>query len=184
MRRQRDDAVSPVVGVMLMLVVTVIIAAVVSAFAGGMGSGSEKLQQVQLRATYSQADGMTIEHLGGDAIATISTNVIVRPSKTFGNAEHMRWVVNKTSITDEKKTTAYPDGTPWLAASGVTGAKAFRPGETHHILSPYHNSTFLQPGASKTYKFDNPDNIGRTFYVEFVDDAGRVFGQTEVIIKP
>jgi len=34
-RNRKDDAVSPVVGVMLMLVVTIIIAAVVSAFAGG-----------------------------------------------------------------------------------------------------------------------------------------------------
>jgi len=177
MRKQREDAVSPVVGVMLMLVVTIIIAAVVSAFAGGLGSGSEKLQQVQIRATYSQADGMTIEHLGGDAIATISTNVIVRPSKTFGNAEHMRWVVNKTSITDES-------GVPWVKGTGVTGAKAFRSGETHCILPPYHNATFLQPGASSTYKFDNADNIGRTFFVEFVDDTGRVFARTEGVIKP
>jgi len=39
---QNERAVSPVVGVMLMLVVTVIIAAVVSGFAGGlMGSGKE-----------------------------------------------------------------------------------------------------------------------------------------------
>lgn len=37
-----DGAVSPVVGVMLMLVVTIIIAAVVSAFAGGMGGAKEK----------------------------------------------------------------------------------------------------------------------------------------------
>lgn len=38
---KNDEAVSPVVGVMLMLVVTIIIAAVVSAFAGGI-VGSEK----------------------------------------------------------------------------------------------------------------------------------------------
>lgn len=36
-----DDAVSPVIGVMLMLVVTVIIAAVVSGFAGDMGLGKK-----------------------------------------------------------------------------------------------------------------------------------------------
>lgn len=36
-----DGAVSPVVGVMLMLVVTIIIAAVVSAFAGGMGKTTD-----------------------------------------------------------------------------------------------------------------------------------------------
>ncbi len=33
----RQEAVSPVIGVMLMLVVTIIIAAVVSGFAGDMG---------------------------------------------------------------------------------------------------------------------------------------------------
>lgn len=40
--RYRDDGVSPVVGVMLMLVVTIIIAAVVSAYAGGLSSGQKK----------------------------------------------------------------------------------------------------------------------------------------------
>ena len=39
--RERDDAVSPVIGVMLMLVVTIIIAAVVSGFAGGLMTSRE-----------------------------------------------------------------------------------------------------------------------------------------------
>jgi len=38
--KNREDAVSPVVGVMLMLVVTIIIAAVVSGFSGGLSKGS------------------------------------------------------------------------------------------------------------------------------------------------
>lgn len=42
-RQNSDEAVSPVVGVMLMLVVTIIIAAVVSGFAGGLvGGGARK----------------------------------------------------------------------------------------------------------------------------------------------
>jgi archaeal type IV pilus assembly protein PilA len=41
-QKNSADAVSPVVGVMLMLVVTIIIAAVVSAFAGGLGSEHKK----------------------------------------------------------------------------------------------------------------------------------------------
>lgn len=40
LKRNHDEAVSPVVGVMLMLVVTIIIAAVVSGFAGGLASGN------------------------------------------------------------------------------------------------------------------------------------------------
>jgi len=39
---QKNEAVSPVVGVMLMLVVTIIIAAVVSGFAGGLASTQQK----------------------------------------------------------------------------------------------------------------------------------------------
>ncbi|KAF5078037.1 hypothetical protein DSECCO2_143830 [anaerobic digester metagenome] len=39
--KKRDDAVSPVIGVMLMLVVTIIIAAVVSGFAGGVMTSQE-----------------------------------------------------------------------------------------------------------------------------------------------
>jgi archaeal type IV pilus assembly protein PilA len=41
-RKNGDEAVSPVVGVMLMLVVTIIIAAVVSGFAGGLVNGQSK----------------------------------------------------------------------------------------------------------------------------------------------
>jgi len=43
-----EDAVSPVVGVMLMLVVTIIIAAVVSGFAGGLASTTEKAPTISM----------------------------------------------------------------------------------------------------------------------------------------
>jgi archaeal type IV pilus assembly protein PilA len=46
----QDSAVSPVVGVMLMLVVTIIIAAVVSAFAGGLGGSQTKTPQATIVA--------------------------------------------------------------------------------------------------------------------------------------
>ena len=42
LEKPEEDAVSPVVGVMLMLVVTIIIAAVVSAYSGGLTSGTDK----------------------------------------------------------------------------------------------------------------------------------------------
>jgi len=50
MIRRNDAAVSPVVGVMLMLVVTIIIAAVVSAFAGGIAGEQHKTPQSTLTA--------------------------------------------------------------------------------------------------------------------------------------
>jgi len=39
--KKKEDAVSPVIGVMLMLVVTIVIAAVVAAFAGGLATETE-----------------------------------------------------------------------------------------------------------------------------------------------
>jgi FlaG/FlaF family flagellin (archaellin) len=46
--KKEEDAVSPVVGVMLMLVVTIILAAVVSGFAGGLISGTEKAPSITM----------------------------------------------------------------------------------------------------------------------------------------
>ena len=40
-KTNKEDAVSPVIGVMLMLVVTIVIAAVVAAFAGGLATETE-----------------------------------------------------------------------------------------------------------------------------------------------
>lgn len=54
---QCDDAVSPVIGVMLMLVVTIIIAAVVSGFAGGLMSGSEKAPAASFKTTIKNGGG-------------------------------------------------------------------------------------------------------------------------------
>ena len=53
---QKDDAVSPVVGVMLMLVVTIIIAAVVAAFAGGL-VGKRNGQRFDDQRTRLPSDG-------------------------------------------------------------------------------------------------------------------------------
>ena len=46
--KNKEEAVSPVVGVMLMLVVTIIIAAVVSGFAGGLMGGQQKAPSASL----------------------------------------------------------------------------------------------------------------------------------------
>lgn len=47
-QRMAEDAVSPVIGVMLMLVVTIIIAAVVSGFAGGLAASQETAPQLTM----------------------------------------------------------------------------------------------------------------------------------------
>ncbi|MEN6609796.1 MAG: type IV pilin [Methanoregulaceae archaeon] len=180
MRIHTENAVSPVVGVMLMLVVVIIIAAVVSAYAGGIASTTDKSPTVTIRGTYSQTEGVKIEHLGGNAIATMDTMILIKPSKTFGNAEHMVWKVNKSSITDSTG----KDSKAWVTGAGLSGTKSFVSGDTAYILPPYQTGAFLQPGASSTYRFDSSTNVGKTFWLELADDAGRVFAVTEVTIQP
>ncbi len=59
----RDSAVSPVVGVMLMLVVTIIIAAVVSGFAGGLFTSQSPAPTVSAATEYSLSNGFSMEVL-------------------------------------------------------------------------------------------------------------------------
>ena len=78
-RRSRQDAVSPVVGVMLMLAVTVMIAAIVSAYAGGFSGGAEKSPQSSVRVTPdANHPRIYFEHTGGDPFMLSSIKVILR----------------------------------------------------------------------------------------------------------
>jgi len=81
----RNAAVSPVVGVMLMLVVTIIIAALVSAFAGGMAGSQKATPSVVLQGEYSQSSGMTITHAGGDPVALSEVTFVTVPSELMGS---------------------------------------------------------------------------------------------------
>ena len=69
--KKKEDAVSPVIGVMLMLVVTIVIAAVVAAFAGGLGSDVEMAPTAALNIdVYAGDNTVKIEHLSGEAPIT------------------------------------------------------------------------------------------------------------------
>jgi len=191
-----NEAVSPVVGVMLMLVVTIIVAAVVSAFAGGLTESTSKAPQVILKGTYSQTDGLALSHQGGDAIGTIDTIVIVRLGDTFGDAGHMAWAQNATNIVckrGSKVGSSYNATTgegAWLQSGGLSGVKSFAPGDNAYIEPPYSGYKFMQPTApgsketSSTYQLDNKANIGKTFWLELTDKEGKTFGKTEVVIAP
>lgn len=81
---RKEDAVSPVIGVMLMLVVTIIIAAVVSGFAGGLAGSQDKAPQASILVktslgtppnTYNSFD-ITFVHQGGDPINTKDISIV------------------------------------------------------------------------------------------------------------
>ena len=76
---KEEDAVSPVIGVILMVAITVILAAVIAAFVFGMGP-PEQAPQAAVRAAASN-DGtynvVKLEHQGGDAVIMTSANTKV-----------------------------------------------------------------------------------------------------------
>jgi len=67
-----DDAVSPVIGVILMVAITVILAAVIGAFVLNLGGGQESPPQVDWgwsdNSSSASSGGVTLEHNGGDRV--------------------------------------------------------------------------------------------------------------------
>ena len=82
MRAILEDAVSPVIGVMLMITVTIIVAAVVAAFVGGASTQFEKTPQASMRVycDWSEDDlsdfNIIFEHLSGDPLRTEDLRIV------------------------------------------------------------------------------------------------------------
>ena len=74
-----DRAVSPVIGVILMVAITVILAAVIGTFVLGLGDSlgdSQPTAQLNAEIDYD-SENVTIEHSGGDSIEADELRVIV-----------------------------------------------------------------------------------------------------------
>jgi len=106
-RTVQEHAVSPVVGVMLMLVVTIIIAAVVSAFAGGMGSGAQKAPQASIEVKINTAADdtmggsdtiMTFTELSGDPIPTKDLAIITYYQNKEGRVYKNRQTASSPAV--------------------------------------------------------------------------------------
>lgn len=78
-KRQFTDerAVSPVIAVVLMIAVTVILAAIVAAFALGMGGAGDATPQASFDYDYNGSTSLTITHEGGDTLTAAQVTVLV-----------------------------------------------------------------------------------------------------------
>jgi len=77
-----EDAVSPVIGVILMVAITVILAAVIGAFVLGIGGNQESAPQAQWSwSTDADANKTTLEHGGGETI-TAPSQITISDSET------------------------------------------------------------------------------------------------------
>lgn len=175
-----DNAVSPVVGVMLMLVVTILIAAVVSAFAGGLGGSQTKTPQATVSGVYSMTDGMTISHDGGDTLSAIDLQVYVSPTNVWGpGSEGRTYVINKSVMMTNNKI--------WSEGQ-YQAVKKFGPGDQIIIskgnLSVAQEKLYGQGVEKDTTSsaFYNTSAVGNTIVIKFYDTkTGKIFATSAPI---
>lgn len=194
-RKNNDRAVSPVVGVMLMLVVTIIIAAVVSAFSGGLAGGQKKIPQATMQADFSIIDGMTIRHAGGDALPMADIQFVIWDGPTFGpNVEQSsKQVLDMRLLRDTS-------GLAILTSDGIYNKTAMLAGDTLTIDTSDSRCNKLQPNiAPSDYTpgdtvypstgveqarwalcISNPANIGKEFILTLSDKNGNLIAKTNV----
>ena len=156
----KDDAVSPVIGVMLMLSITIILAAVLMAFAGGMADTKPATPSVDLSAAFvkngSDEIVLCVSHNGGDALNPddIKVTAYVRNAAASGTpliikdliGDDTAWNAGETLVIDKDKTAELLG----LAAEAVnTAAENATPVEIgiYHIPSSnviYHADILLE----------------------------------------
>jgi len=79
-----DDAVSPVIGVILMFAITVILAAVIGTFVLGLGDQvSDSAPQASFNFDFADGGEVTITHDGGDAIEDSSLDIIISGTTAY-----------------------------------------------------------------------------------------------------
>ena len=104
---ENKEAVSPVVGVMLMLVVTLIIAGVVSAFGGGLVSTTSATPQASISSSLTYHDVLKVQHNGGDSI--IGSAMDVKAKILTGDYVDMNCdvvIANSTLLRTDKPVTS------------------------------------------------------------------------------
>lgn len=198
MKQRQEHAVSPVVGVMLMLVVTIIIAALVSAFGGGMVKTSDKVPQASIQASFSQTNGLVLAHNGGDALTTKDLVITFTPSSAFGEGMDRNAItLNKTYVTDL-------NGSAWLNTDGTIGVPAFVPGATAVVNITNLKAISSASGAGRLFQSTqqmsggtalansqwwnlsvmNPANVGKNVIIEFDTPKGQMISKVNTPVKP
>jgi len=77
-----DRGVSPVIGVILMVAITVILAAVIGAFVLGLGeSASETTPQASISFDFQGTENVTLAHEGGQSLANDSVTVTLNENE-------------------------------------------------------------------------------------------------------
>ena len=108
-------AVSPVIGVVLMISVTVLLAAIIGTFVLGLAPLAEPAPNAQLGIESSgEADAVTLVHNGGDTIDLSATTLLVDGSSEAGNGSIVGELRAGESVTIDVGVEADTDATVTL----------------------------------------------------------------------
>ena len=201
-----SNAVSPVVGIMLMLVITIIIAAVVSAFAGNMITADSSAPKATITGTYSQSTGLTMTHKGGDSLFIADLEILVRPSDEFGHgqSDFGSRKLNFSTVTNGKQVQG--EYVYWIEKFGTYGVTSWIPGETMYVINdgsttgdlamsglvgktevtPYYSGYGNLDNSTRfsVTGFNNQFNIGKTITLEVYDKSGKMISSYDMVIQP
>ncbi|WP_435333576.1 type IV pilin [Haloarchaeobius sp. TZWWS8] len=122
-----ENAVSPVIGVILMVAITVILAAVIGAFVLNIGGSQEASPQANLAFSYDDGatsgwdndakENFTISHNGGDDLDGSSISITATGNTYTGGSTPSSWTAGGTG-TYEVGTTDTDFGGSYNASSG------------------------------------------------------------------
>ena len=167
-RKDRGEAVSPVVGVMLMLVITIIVAAVVSAFAGSTMSGTQKAPTASIEFHVRNGGTAVNSYISmnilsvSEPIQTKNLRLITTWTTTDKNPASSTYQYPITGgFTSNGTAAAYVSGD----LSGSSGPFAVPTGYGNGVMN-WSNDSFHTPESqwgnftltSGTSTFDRPDN--------------------------
>jgi archaeal type IV pilus assembly protein PilA len=116
--RKNDEAVSPVIGVILMVAITVILAAVIAAFVFGMSGNISKTKVVAATVSQPTATTVSVTYNGGQDAPSLSC---------------INWTVNSGAIT----TMGTCGGTTALAVGNSTTIAGATAGQDHVVAVGY-----------------------------------------------
>ncbi|MFA5330822.1 MAG: type IV pilin N-terminal domain-containing protein [Methanoregula sp.] len=181
MTRTTNDAVSPVIGVMLMIVVTIIIAAVVSAFAGGISADEGKPPSLTLSCSPVIAgiadtdtsnmepnpgslianNGLVCTHTGGEGFSLHDIAVQLQSSDKSITIDLTK-VLNTTgscvkSDDDNLMHTSTGDPTYFYRIGGGSG-DFIKPGDKFMLVA---DSCRIEPDGSRAILWFPIDSQGR-----------------------
>lgn len=139
--KQNEDAVSPVIGVILMVAITVILAAVIAAFVFGMTGNVATTKTVAVTAGQNGAD-IVLTYQGGADASTLQYLTITVEAGATANTEGTpitnTKVTKYTSGTDGSLGDSKPSGTAALDIGAVMTIDGMGTDQRDHIVVTGH----------------------------------------------